>query len=69
LRTNTYSKGYNGHLNIRIEHIRSGKELFGVMKAQWRRMIQGDKFGYFDNHLKSGSQTALNQNKRVKGFP
>jgi len=64
-----YSKGYNRHLNTRIGQIRSGKELFGVMNAQWRRVIQGDKFGYFNNHLKSGSNTALHQNVRVKGFP
>jgi len=64
-----YSKGYNGDLNTRIGHIRSGKKLFGVMNAQWKRVIQGDKFGYFNNHLKSDSKTALHQNQRVKGFP
>jgi len=64
-----YSKGYNGNWNTRIGHVSSGKELFGVMNAQWRRVIQGDKCGYFDNHLKSGSKTALHQNKMGKGFP
>jgi hypothetical protein len=64
-----YSKGYNEHLNTRIEHIRSGNELFGVMNAQWRRVIQGDKYGYFDNHLKSRLKTVLSQNVRVKRFP
>ena len=64
-----YSKGYNGHLNTRIEHMRSGKELFGVMNAQWRRVIQGSKCGYFDNNMKSGSKTALHQNEMAKGFP
>jgi hypothetical protein len=64
-----YSKCYNGHWHTSIEHIRSGKELFGVMNAQWRRVIQCDKFGYFNNHLKSGSKTALHQNERVEGIP
>jgi hypothetical protein len=39
------------------------------MNAQWRRMIQCDKFGNFDKHLKSGSTTALHEYVRVEGFP
>jgi len=69
LRTDMYSKGYNGHLNPRIGHISRGKELFGVMNAQWKRVIQGGKCRYFNNHLKSGSKTALHQNERAKQFP
>jgi hypothetical protein len=63
-----YSKCYNSHLNTRIGYLRSGKELFGGMNAHWKRVIQGDKFGYFDNHLKSSSKTSLHQNQRVTGL-
>jgi len=64
-----YSKGYNGHWNTRIGHMSSGKELFGVLNAPWRRVIQDSKCGYFDNNPKIGWKTALHQNERAKGFP
>ena len=64
-----YSKGYNGHLNTRIGHRRSWKQLFGVMNAQWRRVIQDGTCWYFDNYLKSGSKTASLHNENAKWFP
>jgi len=45
LRTDTYSKGYNEHLNTKIGHMRSGEELFDVMNAKWRRVIHAANEG------------------------
>jgi len=68
LRTDIYSKGYNGHLNTRIGHTRSGKESFGAINAQWRRVIQGSKCGYFHIHLKCGFELYGTKMNRERDF-
>jgi hypothetical protein len=66
--TITYSKGCHHCVHTRIAHIMSRTKFFEVMNAQGRRMIQCDKFGYFDTCLKSGSKTTLQQKEMVRGF-
>jgi hypothetical protein len=59
--TITFSKGCHCCVHTRIAHIMSRTKFFEVMNAQGRRMIQCDKFGYFNTCLKSGSKTTLQQ--------